>query len=63
MNGADLFAVKELLGHKDIKMTMKYAHLSPEHRTMAVKVLDTVYGNNVAKKPEEFLETAEPHRA
>lgn len=53
MNGADLFAVKELLGHKDIKMTMKYAHLSPEHRTMAVKVLDRVYGNLVSAEPHK----------
>jgi len=46
MHGVDLFAVKELLGHKDIKMTMKYSHLSPEHKTLAVEVLDRVYGKS-----------------
>jgi len=44
MNGVDLYAVKELLGHKDIKMTMKYAHLSPEHKSSAIHFLDRIYG-------------------
>ena len=43
MDGVDLFTLKELLGHKDIKMTMKYAHLAPEHKSKAVKVLDRVF--------------------
>jgi len=28
--GVDLYKVKELRGHEDIKMTMRYAHLAPE---------------------------------
>jgi site-specific recombinase XerD len=28
--GVDLYKVKELMGHEDIKMTMRYAHLAPE---------------------------------
>lgn len=39
MLGADLFTVKELLGHKDIATTMIYAHLSPEHKSKAVDML------------------------
>jgi len=27
----DILTLKEILGHSDIKMTMKYAHLSPSH--------------------------------
>lgn len=41
MRGATIIAVKELLGHSDIKMTMRYAHLSPDHRRDAVELLDT----------------------
>jgi integrase len=42
MKGVDLTTVKELLGHKSIIMTMRYAHLAPEHKTKAVRVLDEV---------------------
>jgi len=31
MNGVDLVTVKELAGHSDIKTTIRYAHLAPEH--------------------------------
>jgi len=31
MSGVDLVTVKELAGHSDIKTTMRYAHLTPEH--------------------------------
>ncbi len=40
MNGASIKDVQELLGHKDTKMTNRYAHLSPEHKTKAVRLLN-----------------------
>ena len=40
MAGVPLATVSELLGHKSITMTMRYAHLSPQHLTQAVKSLD-----------------------
>lgn len=46
MSGVDIRTVQELLGHATLNMTMRYAHLAPEHRTKAVKVLDTVYGSD-----------------
>ena len=39
MAGVDLNTVRELLGHKSIAMTLRYAHLAPEHKAAAVETL------------------------
>ena len=39
MKGADIRAVQEAMGHKTIGMTMRYAHLSPEHQFATVEKL------------------------
>jgi len=40
MAGVDMRTVQDLMGHKSIEMTMKYAHLSPDHKMRAVLLLD-----------------------
>jgi integrase len=40
MRGVPLKAIQELMGHATIEMTMRYAHLSPDVRRDAVKLLD-----------------------
>ncbi len=36
MAGVDLNTVRELMGHASIEMTLRYAHLAPEHKAEAV---------------------------
>jgi integrase len=43
MSGADLQDVADVLGHRDLRMTRRYAHLSGEHLSTAVKRLDAVF--------------------
>jgi site-specific recombinase XerD len=40
MAGVDLRTVQELAGHKTISMTVRYAHLAPEHNQAAIEKLD-----------------------
>jgi len=40
--GVELNDVRELLGHKKMDMTLRYAHLSPRHKTRVVNILDQV---------------------
>jgi len=39
MADVDIRTVAELMGHKSIQMTMRYAHLAPEHKLVAVERL------------------------
>ena len=39
MAGVDLRTVQELLGHKSYEMTLRYAHLSPDHKKAALDTL------------------------
>lgn len=43
MNGTDLHTVGQLLGHKDLRMTARYSHLSPEYLGTAASRLDEVF--------------------
>jgi len=40
MKDVPLNTIRELLGHKDIGMTLRYAHLAPDHKMDAVRLLD-----------------------
>jgi site-specific recombinase XerD len=40
MAGVDLPTVKELMGHKNISMTLRYPYLSRDHKQRAVRTLE-----------------------
>lgn len=60
-SGIDLYVVKELLGHKTITMTMRYAHNYPESLRHGVEVLGT-FGHNLGTMNKEGVtaKTATP---
>lgn len=63
MNGENLKTVQQLLGHKDIKMTMRYSHLSKDYVQQAVDSLcrsDKRNGTNMAHG--QFSEEAKSSR-
>lgn len=55
MAGVELFTIKELLGHKSIDMTMRYSHLSCDHKKRAVQALC----NRIAARPAPVPESME----
>ena len=54
MAGVDLAAVREILPHKSIDMTLRYAHLSGDHNQAAVDA----FQNALAGGAEKDAETA-----
>jgi len=44
MKGVDLATVSELLGHSSIEMTMRYTHLSQNHKIAAVEKITSLFG-------------------
>ena len=49
MAGVDVRTVQDLAGHKSIQMTMRYAHLSPDHKLEAVDRL-SAYRNEQIRR-------------
>jgi integrase len=55
MEGVDLYAVGQILGHKTARMTERYAHLSPDYMAGAVGKLDGIMGGMLpGPKPGEL---------
>jgi integrase len=57
MRGASLKDVQEILGHKTMTMTLRYAHLSQEHKQKAVNLLN---GLTAAQNPSMSQNVTKP---
>src|SRR5262245_55995123 len=51
MKGVDIRTAQELLRHADIRMTLRYSHLSPSHLLDAVDLLDGTGTTTAAELP------------
>jgi len=56
MAGVDIRTVQELMGHATIMMTMRYAHLSPDHKRGAMEAMEKEFPG---KSPANFHNTPE----
>ena len=50
--GIDLVTVMQILGHSDIKQTIKYCHPTPENKRRAVNVLASVIEQDEREKAD-----------
>lgn len=42
MAGYDVSTIQELMGHRDLRMTMRYSHPTQEHKRNAVEAVNRV---------------------
>ncbi len=54
MSGIPLITISKLLGHASINMSLRYAHLSPDHKRTAVELLDGLC-HKMSQKPDSGL--------
>jgi len=59
MASVDLNTIRELMGHKSLKMTLRYAHLSSNHKNQAVDLLNKCLNSSIdtEKNPMEIEES------
>ena len=57
MAGVNLRTVQELMGHKSIVTTMRYAHLAPGHQAAAVELQVRPTDTNTDTEGSELIRT------
>ena len=53
MSGGNIYDLQKILGHTQVEMTMKYAHLSPDHLVNAINIV-SFNGESEEEKVLEF---------
>ena len=59
LRGGTLKDVQELLGHKSMTMTLRYAHLTQEHKKNAVNLLNSLPAPIHTEKPKRHKNKTE----
>jgi hypothetical protein len=55
MRGASIKEVQEILGHKSLTMTVRYSHLSQDHKRKAVNLLNGLTAPSSQDKPATYV--------
>jgi integrase len=66
MQGVDLYAVGQVLGHRTPRMTQRYAHLSPQYMAGAGAKLDTAFSDVMPQNSQnraQYVTIASPDSA
>jgi integrase len=61
MAGGELYALKDILGHKTIAMTQRYAHLSPAYKRTMVDRMEQIWAKPISR-PVRRPSTESPPR-
>ena len=59
MSGVDITTVSRLLGHKSLKMTLRYSHLAPAHLKNAVNILDMAMTGKTLNTQSRYAEAVQ----
>lgn len=51
MNGGNIYDLQKILGHTEMEMTMRYAHLSPTHLREAIRIVE--FNDSESESPQK----------
>jgi integrase len=61
MSGIDLPTLKELTGHSQVQMTMRYVHPTPEHKRRAIEKFEGFNSSQVLSIAAQIIGVPSPH--